>query len=52
MLNVSPACIQAWLFRRKINSYRIGRAVRIPVEEVDRILHDGLRPAVRLQRKG
>jgi excisionase family DNA binding protein len=44
-LRVKPATIRAWVLRRKINSYRVGRAVRISAEEIERILSDGRRPA-------
>jgi excisionase family DNA binding protein len=44
-LRVRPATIRAWLLRRKIQSYRLGRSVRIASEELDRVLQDGLRPA-------
>jgi excisionase family DNA binding protein len=51
-LNLKVSTIRAWTLRRKLNSFRIGRAVRISAEEVERILHDGLRPAIGPQRKG
>jgi len=44
-LRIKPATVRAWVLRRKINSFRIGRAVRISAEEIERILQDGLRPA-------
>jgi excisionase family DNA binding protein len=44
-LRIKPATVRAWVLRRKINSYRVGRAVRISAEEIERILQDGLRPA-------
>ena len=44
-LMIKPATVRAWVLRRKINSFRIGRAVRISAEEIERILQDGLRPA-------
>jgi excisionase family DNA binding protein len=51
-LRIKPATIRAWVLRRKINSYRVGRAVRISAEEVDRVLQCGLRQAVVSLRKG
>jgi excisionase family DNA binding protein len=52
-LRIKPATVRAWVLRRKIASYRVGsRSVRIASEEVDRILHDGLRPAKRPLTKG
>jgi excisionase family DNA binding protein len=44
-LRIKPATIRAWVLRRTITSFRVGRAVRISTEEVERILRDGLRPA-------
>jgi excisionase family DNA binding protein len=44
-LRVKPATIRAWVLRRKINSFRVGRAVRISAEEIERVLRNGLRPA-------
>jgi excisionase family DNA binding protein len=50
-LRIKPATVRAWLLRRKISSFRVGRAVRVSAEEIDRVLHDGLQPAIGLQRK-
>jgi excisionase family DNA binding protein len=44
-LRIKPATVRAWVLRRKINSFRVGRAVRISAEEIDRVLRAGLRPA-------
>lgn len=44
-LRIKPATIRAWLRRRKITSYRVGRSVRIASEEIERVLRNGLRPA-------
>jgi excisionase family DNA binding protein len=46
-LRVTPACIRRWLLERKIAHVKIGRLVRIPESEADRILGEGLRPARR-----
>jgi excisionase family DNA binding protein len=54
-LGVTPACIRRWLLERKIASVKVGRLVRIPADEVDRIVQDGFRPAkppVRSEVKG
>jgi excisionase family DNA binding protein len=45
-LRIKPATVRAWVLRRKISSFRVGRAVRVSAEEIDRALHDGLRPAI------
>jgi excisionase family DNA binding protein len=45
LLDVTPACVRRWLLERKIASTRVGRLVRIPVSEVERLVQSGLRPA-------
>ena len=44
MLDVTPACVRRWLLERKIASTRIGRMVRIPRSEADRLVDHGFRP--------
>ena len=51
-LRMRVSTIRAWVFKRKLNSFRIGRAVRISAEEVERIVHDGLVPAAGSPRRG
>jgi excisionase family DNA binding protein len=51
-LRLQPATIRAMLLRRRINSIRVGRAVRIAEAEVERVLREGLRPAKELLEKG
>jgi excisionase family DNA binding protein len=46
-LGVTVACIRRWLLERKIASVRLGRLVRIPAEERDRLIEQGFRPAKR-----
>jgi excisionase family DNA binding protein len=45
-LRIKPATVRAWVLRRKINSYRVGRTVRIGADAVDQVLRNGLRPAI------
>jgi excisionase family DNA binding protein len=45
MLRIKPSTMRAWLLRRRINSYRIGRLVRISSEEVEKVLRDSHVPA-------
>ena len=45
VLNVTPAAVRRWLLERKICSTRIGRLVRIPREEVTRLVEAGFAPA-------
>jgi hypothetical protein len=42
VLRVKPVIARVSLL---LASYRIGRSARIASEEIERILHDGLRPA-------
>ena len=44
-LGVTQACIRRWLLERKVASVRLGRLVRIPSEERDRLIEKGFRPA-------
>jgi excisionase family DNA binding protein len=51
-LRIKPATVRAWVLRRKINSFRVGRAVRISAEEIEQVLRNGLRPAIGSQKRG
>jgi excisionase family DNA binding protein len=44
-LSVTPACVRRWLLERKIASVKLGRLVRIPISEVQRLVESGMRPA-------
>lgn len=44
-LNLSQPTIRAWVARRKIGVIRLGRAVRIPATEVQRLLTEKTVPA-------
>ena len=44
-LNVSRACIRRWILARRIAVVKVGRLVRVPLSEVDRVIDAGLRPA-------
>ena len=46
-LDVTQACVRKWLLERKITSTRIGRLVRIPAGEIERLVECGFRPARR-----
>jgi excisionase family DNA binding protein len=45
-LNLSPHTIRSWIIQRRLSHIRLGRAIRIPGSEVERLLRDGLVPAV------
>lgn len=47
-LNLKPATIRRWILLRRISYCKLGsRAVRIPVSEAERVIHEGLRPAIK-----
>lgn len=43
-LGLTQAAVRRWLLERRIESIKIGRLIRIPVSEVERILTEGFRP--------
>ena len=47
-LNVSIHTIRAWIARRKIGHVKLGRAIRVPRAEIDRLLARGSVPPVRV----
>jgi excisionase family DNA binding protein len=44
-LGVTQSCIRRWILERRIATVKIGRLVRIPASEIQRIIESGLRPA-------
>lgn len=40
-LRIQPSCVRRWIGDRKIETVRIGRLVRIPSTEVNRIIREG-----------
>lgn len=44
-LGVTTACIRRWLLESKIAKVKLGRLVRIPNEECERLIREGLQPA-------
>jgi excisionase family DNA binding protein len=44
-LNLSTGTIRAWLLSRKLTAVRLGRAVRIPRTELERLIGEGTTPA-------
>ena len=52
-LRVKNSCIRKWILTGQIGIVKVGRLVRIPEEEVERIIAAGSRPAVNTPgRKG
>jgi len=46
-LNLKPITVRAWIAQRRIGHVRLGRAVRIPAAEIQRLLEAGYVPAER-----
>lgn len=46
-LNLSRATIRAWIAQRRLGHVRLGRAIRIPADEIRRILDAGYVPPSR-----
>lgn len=44
-LAVTEACVRRWILERKISVIKLGRLIRIPSEERDRLVQIGRRPA-------
>jgi excisionase family DNA binding protein len=44
-LGVTQACIRRWILLRKLTVVKLGRLVRIPVSEADRLVREGTIPA-------
>ena len=38
------ACVRRWVLERRIASVKLGKLVRIPRAELDRLIAEGLRP--------
>jgi len=47
VLNLSPFTIRAWIGQRRLGHVRLGRAIRVPMSEINRLLEAGTRPAKR-----
>jgi excisionase family DNA binding protein len=48
-LGVKPATIRSWIWKRQIEYVKVSRAVRIPANEVQRVIEHGTRPAIRAE---
>ena len=49
-LGVTQAGVRKWLLERRICSVKIGRLVRIPNGELQRLIEEGMRPRREAQR--
>jgi len=44
-LKVTVACVRRWLVEKRVATVKVGRLIRIPSIEADRIIDEGYRPA-------
>lgn len=44
-LNVAKSTIRAWIAQRRLGHVRLGRALRVPEAEIQRMLTDGFMPS-------
>lgn len=44
-LGMSEHTIRAWIARRRIAHLKLGRSIRVPVSEIDRLLSENLVPS-------
>jgi excisionase family DNA binding protein len=52
LLGVTPSCIRRWILERRITVIKVGRLVRIPLSELERVTLEGLREALNGRRIG
>ncbi len=46
-LNVSVHTVRSWIAQRRLGHLKLGRAVRVPVSEIERLLQKGFVPSRR-----
>jgi excisionase family DNA binding protein len=51
-LGLVESTIRAWILTRKIGYVKLGKAVRIPMAELERLVADGSRPATEGSAQG
>lgn len=50
LFRIRPSCVRRWIREERVTTVHVGRLVRIPASEVERVISVGTRPANR-QRK-
>jgi excisionase family DNA binding protein len=45
--NISERTVRDWIYLRKVTFIRVGRCIRIPQSEIDKVLEQGTIPARR-----
>jgi excisionase family DNA binding protein len=51
ILALSPKTLWQWIGERRIGVVRLGRAVRVPLSEIERLMEEGTTPARRLSKQ-
>jgi excisionase family DNA binding protein len=46
MLSISPKTMWAWIYARKVETVHLGRSVRVPASELERLIEEGTIPAL------
>jgi excisionase family DNA binding protein len=46
LLSISPKTMWAYVAARKIDTVQIGRSVRIPTSAIERLIEEGMTPAL------
>jgi excisionase family DNA binding protein len=49
-LGLAPATVRAWILQRRLGYHKIGGAVRIPINEIRRVLKESFVPAQNAKR--
>jgi excisionase family DNA binding protein len=44
-LGVTSSCIRRWVLQRKVATVKLGRLIRLPASEVERLVASGFQPA-------
>lgn len=51
-LRIKPSCVRRWMTESKVTFVHVGRLVRIPETELERIIRTGTRPARTKENRG
>ncbi len=46
-LDISPKTMWNWIGQGRVGVVRLGRSVRVPQQEIDRLIEEGFSPAAR-----
>jgi excisionase family DNA binding protein len=44
-LNITVSCARRWVLERRVVTIKLGRLIRIPLSETERLINSGRRPA-------